>query len=743
MESFDSIWVGPSTDLIPCVLAKSPRSYYIIFEATAVNKKQFELNPLRELLVVTSFLDSIVAGYYGKRFLFQGHPVLQFHAADIIISTPRQYCHKPLGLEIWFAKGYSLFLMFESSDARNVYEVLLASQCVLPFSKSIFSLCFGSELTKLVKNRANLLAFRDQWVSNKLSSFAYLLILNFFSDRSFANYSQYPVMPWVHPSRSLSKPMGQQTPERGATFIDRFDQSGPDWHFYGSLYSCPAIVYHFLVRVQPFTNCHLDLQHGFDHPDRLFSSIEEGWRVASETSSHSVPELLPEMFVLPELFMNINHWDIPKRSRGVDIANSILPAATPNWPTFVWRHRRMLDDAAELEGWLDLIFGPNSRGQGAIDAFNLFYPVTYGLPCSAVATDDPTYLQMQRNYGQVPTQLFFEPHPKRDTITHSRSSQLTTTASVTSQRIKIYTIESPLQVLKEPSIKLSGALFNWPDVLVEDFACAAVSSDRFLFVGAFNGGGMVVCHAMCKADRTVQGFVPLVQLTVPSMFVAGNPKMRCCAVSSHLFLACASVGSIVLCVHVSSGRFIRALEFAGPVEELLINDTYQIIFGVGKQFVEVFTINGTRVAFVEVTTTITSAALSVNDVSVFLTTAHVGGIVKLWEVDPEQQVLVCRRELDARGEVTRVEVVREGSALVAVGAEGPAIVFCARGMGTPLFKAALACGCANCEATAQLACCSSCGLYFCGRCCQKAKKNKAICNQCLKHIEEYSAVIDE
>jgi hypothetical protein len=231
VESFDSIWVGPSTDLIPCVLAKSPRSYHIIFEATAVSKKQFELKPLRDLLVVTCFLDSICAGYYGKHLLFQGHPVLQFHAADITISTPRQYCHKPLGLEIWFAKGYSLFLVFESSDARDEYEVLLASHCVLPFSKSIFSLCFGSELTKLVKNRANLLSFRDQWVSNKLSSFAYLLILNFFADRSFANYSQYPVMPWVVPSRDLSKPMGQQTPVRGAMFIDQFHQSGPDWHF--------------------------------------------------------------------------------------------------------------------------------------------------------------------------------------------------------------------------------------------------------------------------------------------------------------------------------------------------------------------------------------------------------------------------------------------------------------------------------------------------------------------------------
>jgi hypothetical protein len=115
-----------------------------------------------------------------------------------------------------------------------------------------------------------------------------------------------------------------------------------------------------------------------------------------------------------------------------------------------------------------------------------------------------------------------------------------------------------------------------------------------LFVGAFEGGGMVVCQAVCQADRTVQGFVPLVHLTVPSMFVAGNPKVRCCAVSSHLFLACESVGSIVLCVHVSSGRFIRALEFSGSVEELLINDTYHIIFGVGKQFIEVFTINGTK-----------------------------------------------------------------------------------------------------------------------------------------------------
>ena len=61
------------------------------------------------------------------------------------------------------------------------------------------------------------------WQTNALSSYDYLLILNSFGGRSFADLSQYPVFPWIISDyqskevsgyRNLTLPMGQQSVAR-------------------------------------------------------------------------------------------------------------------------------------------------------------------------------------------------------------------------------------------------------------------------------------------------------------------------------------------------------------------------------------------------------------------------------------------------------------------------------------------------------------------------------------------------
>ena len=111
---------------------------------------------------------------------------------------------------------------------------------------------------------------------------------------------QYPVFPWIlsdytsseldlsDPAvfRDLSKPMGAQGAERAEEFATRYatweDPEGvvPPFH-YGTHYSSAAIVIHYLMRLEPFTRRHIELQSGkFDHADRLFHSIKESWESA-------------------------------------------------------------------------------------------------------------------------------------------------------------------------------------------------------------------------------------------------------------------------------------------------------------------------------------------------------------------------------------------------------------------------------------------------------------------------------
>lgn len=48
----------------------------------------------------------------------------------------------------------------------------------------------------------------------------------------------------------------------------------------------------------------------FDLPDRLFHSIPDAWRSASETNMADIKELIPEFFYLPEFLVNGNRFEL-------------------------------------------------------------------------------------------------------------------------------------------------------------------------------------------------------------------------------------------------------------------------------------------------------------------------------------------------------------------------------------------------------------------------------------------------
>ena len=90
---------------------------------------------------------------------------------------------------------------------------------------------------------------------------------------------------------------------------------------YGSHYSNAAGVLHYLIRLEPFTSLHIELQGGrlvlnyltnlfykpvrFDVADRQFISIPSTWQNVFGGSS-DVKELIPEFFFLPDFLVNVN-----------------------------------------------------------------------------------------------------------------------------------------------------------------------------------------------------------------------------------------------------------------------------------------------------------------------------------------------------------------------------------------------------------------------------------------------------
>lgn len=282
----------------------------------------------------------------------------------------------------------------------------------------------------------------ELWRQRRISNFEYLMILNRMAGRTFNDIAQYPVFPWVlsdyasekidlsdsRAYRDLSKPVGALNPDRLAQLLERYKEL-EDFGFaenerflYGSHYSSPGVILHYMIRQEPFTSMAVDLQSGrFDCPDRLFFDLAESWK-SCNTSSSDVKELIPEFFTLPELFLNTNKFPLGKTQNGRVIDSVGLPPwAKGSAYEFVKIHRLALESeyvSRNLHHWVDLVFGYKQRGAEAEASHNVFHHLSYeGAVDLDKISDELDRIAAEshiQNFGQTPSQLLVkEPHPSR------------------------------------------------------------------------------------------------------------------------------------------------------------------------------------------------------------------------------------------------------------------------------------------------------------------------------------------
>jgi hypothetical protein len=125
----------------------------------------------------------------------------------------------------------------------------------------------------------------------------------------------------------------------------------------------------------------MSLQSGkFDVADRVFGHYEDSW-VNATTSPNDVRELIPDFYVLPEMFININNYDFGLTQTKERIDNVALPKwAKGNPYLFVSVLRKTVEAeyvSKNLSNWVDLVYGYKQRGKEAINEMNIFYHLTY------------------------------------------------------------------------------------------------------------------------------------------------------------------------------------------------------------------------------------------------------------------------------------------------------------------------------------------------------------------------------
>uniref|UniRef100_A0A182W0M5 Uncharacterized protein n=1 Tax=Anopheles minimus TaxID=112268 RepID=A0A182W0M5_9DIPT len=342
----------------------------------------------------------------------------------------RKFNLRRSALEMFLIDQTSYFLNFTTRTRNKIFTKILSLQPP--------NILYGSGRSpaELLKSSG----LTQKWANREISNFEYLMHLNTIAGRSYNDLSQYPVFPWILADytsevldlndpksfRDLSKPIGVVNTKNEAEVRNKFDgfedPSGmiPKFH-YGTHYSNSAGVLHYLIRVEPFTSLHIELQSGrFDVADRQFHSIPQTWKLLMD-NPNDVKELIPEFFYFPEFLKNMNRFDLGVLQMTKEkVDDVVLPAWAKTAEDFIAIHRRALESeyvSQHLHHWIDLIFGCRQKGPKAVEALNVFYYCSYEGAVDLDKIANPVEREavegMINNFGQTPSQLLRDPHPRR------------------------------------------------------------------------------------------------------------------------------------------------------------------------------------------------------------------------------------------------------------------------------------------------------------------------------------------
>lgn len=342
----------------------------------------------------------------------------------------RKYNLRRSALELFLVDHKSYFINLTTKTRNKVFSKILGLQPS--------NIQYGSGRAPGEVLKAS--GLTQKWINREISNFDYLMNLNSIAGRTHNDLSQYPIFPWILADytseildltdpktyRDLTKPIGVVNAKNEAEVRNKYenfeDPSGaiPKFH-YGTHYSNSAGVLHYLIRLEPFTSLHIELQSGrFDVADRQFHSIAQTWKQLMD-SPNDVKELVPEFFCFPDFLKNVNNLDLGVNTNTKErVSDVVLPPWAQTPEDFIAIHRRALESeyvSLNLHHWIDLIFGFKQKGKKAVEALNVFYYCSYegavDLDKIENAIEREAVEGMINNFGQTPSQLMRDAHPKR------------------------------------------------------------------------------------------------------------------------------------------------------------------------------------------------------------------------------------------------------------------------------------------------------------------------------------------
>lgn len=481
--------------------------------------------------------------------------------------------------------------------------------------------------------------------------------------------------------RDLTKPMGCQTIERSEAFRERYtslaemDEQTPPFH-YGTHYSSAMIVTSFLIRLQPFVQSHVLLQGGsFDHATRLFHSVEQAWRFASQEGFSDVRELIPEFYYLPDFLTNVNKYNFGFREGDNETVDDVrLPPWAKGDPAiFISKHREALESpyvSQNLHAWIDLIFGFKQRGEAAIEATNVFhylsYPGAKDLDKIHDKHERAATIGIIHNFGQTPRQIFMRPHDRRDHTADMGQEILERIGTLARLRAPIQELHGAVSLLQY-SRQLTATVYGTchvptgSNIIVDwaypDHSVRFWTSDRRRLLSVYEQlHDKAILTAMFVNGNTFltaaeDGTVSTWKAKISNDSIELHPKTTLFGHRSNVHIVTFSRAYSVLITGSTDGTMIlwdlnrmehiRQIECGRVIQNARVSDHSGHIIVCGEGNVQLFTLNGRRLLDQNVSDKDEGRVISCTFYrhasnawfpTEIVLTGHERGIVKIWTV---------------------------------------------------------------------------------------------------------------
>ncbi|KAI9495979.1 hypothetical protein BDB00DRAFT_882222 [Zychaea mexicana] len=227
-----------------------------------------------------------------------------------------------------------------------------------------------------------------RWVRGAISNFSYLMALNHLAGRREGDPNFHPIMPWITDFSGSSIEDGWRDftktkfrMNKGEEQLD-FTFNGPVPHHITDILS-DITYYVYLARRTPIPVLCQFVRSKYE-PNEYPSSMQ---RLYSWTPD----ECIPEFYTDPSIFKSI-HGDMPDLQ---------IPQWAESPEDFIAKHAAALESeyvSENLHHWINLTFGNNLTGKGAVEAKNVALPLLAG---------QNSFMK----HGII--QLFKEKHPQR------------------------------------------------------------------------------------------------------------------------------------------------------------------------------------------------------------------------------------------------------------------------------------------------------------------------------------------